>query len=188
MSRQRTFFLQETAARVTSSSLHTLCVQEVQTSSLKRKRPVRHNNAGAAANDSASYNPCLSCGACCAHFRVSFYCGEVAGEGGGTVPAELVSQVGPLRACMKGTEYGKQRCIALRGEIGQEGIHCAIYDQRPSPCREFTTWMPDGSPNPDCQRLRLAIGLPPLSPLPNDGGDDQDPFNLPPSEHDDIAA
>lgn len=130
-----------------------------------------------AANDHAVNNPCLSCGACCAHFRVSFYCGEVAGEGGGTVPAELVSQVGPLRACMKGTEYGRQRCIALRGELGQQGIHCAIYTSRPSPCREFNPWVPDGSPNPDCQRVRMGIGLPPLPPRPND---DDTPSNTPP--------
>lgn len=140
----------------------------------------------AAANDSTIANPCLSCGACCAHFRVSFYCGEIAGEGGGSVPPELVSQVGPLRACMKGTEYGGNRCIALRGELGQEGIHCAIYEQRPSPCREFTTWMEDGSPNPDCQRLRKAIGLPPL-PF-HDGSDDgRHPTHTPPKRGD-VAA
>lgn len=103
-------------------------------------------------------NPCLSCGLCCAHFRVSFYSGEVAGPTGGTVPVELVSQVGPLRACMKGTEQGG-RCTALRGTLGQEGIACAIYTQRPSPCRDFPVWLTDGSPNPDCQRLRLAHGL-----------------------------
>src|SRR5690606_34043842 len=139
-----------------------------------------------AANDSAASNPCLSCGACCAHFRVSFYCGEVAGEGGGTVPADLVSQVGPLRACMKGTEYGGQRCIALRGELGKDGIHCTIYAQRPSPCRDFTTWMEDGSPNPDCQRLRKAIGLPPL-PSRDDTDDDQHPTHTPPRRGD-VAA
>jgi Fe-S-cluster containining protein len=189
MTAPRTFFLQETAARPASSDTNPplLAGQKIQITPLRRKPRSRLNNGDHAANDATSYNPCLSCGACCAHFRVSFYCGEIKGEGGGTVPAELVSQVGPLRACMKGTEYGKARCIALRGELGQDGIHCAIYEQRPSPCREFTTWMADGSPNPDCQRLRLALGLPPLAPLPNDGGDDQDPFNTPP-RRDDIAA
>lgn len=103
-------------------------------------------------------NPCLSCGACCAHFRVSFYSGEIAGPTGGTVPAELVTQVAPLRACMQGTEQGG-RCIALRGNVGQDGIQCSIYSQRPSPCRDFPVWYPDGSPNPDCQRLRHAHGL-----------------------------
>lgn len=116
-------------------------------------------------------NPCLSCGACCSHFRVSFYCGEIAGPDGGLVPAELVTQIGPLRACMQGTEQGGGRCVALRGELGQPGIHCAIYEQRPTPCREFDVWQPDGQVNPDCQRLRLARGLRPLAARPDAGND-----------------
>lgn len=139
-----------------------------------------------ASNDSAFDNPCLSCGACCAYFRVSFYFGEVADERGGTVPPELTLPAGPLRACMKGTENGGQRCIALRGEIGQPGIFCTIYEQRPSPCREFPAWLEDGSPNPDCQRVRARFGLPPL-PARHDTPDDNDPFNSPPN-HTDIAA
>ncbi|WP_397475169.1 YkgJ family cysteine cluster protein [Pusillimonas sp.] len=123
-----------------------------------------------ASNDDIHTNPCLSCGACCAHFRVSFYCGEITGEDGGTVPPELVSQVGPLRACMKGTEEGGQRCVALRGEIGLEGIHCSIYEQRPSPCRDFPAWEEDGAPNPDCQRVRAKFGLPALPSIPGDDG------------------
>ena len=135
-------------------------------------------------NDTLFDNPCISCGACCAHFRVSFYCGEIAGESGGTVPPELVTQISPLRGCMKGTEQGGQRCIALRGELGKPGIHCAIYEHRPSPCRDFPAWLEDGSPYPDCQRVRSMIGLP---PLPHLHPDDLDPFNNPP-RHTDIAA
>ena len=141
-----------------------------------------------AANDTSATNPCLSCGACCAHFRVSFYCGEIAGESGGTVPAELVTQVSPLRGCMKGTEYGGQRCVALRGELGQDGIHCSIYEQRPSPCREFPAWLDDGTPNPDCQRVRMAIGLPPLSPRTDDDNDDDLHPTTTPPRRDDVAA
>ena len=119
-----------------------------------------------ASNDLAMNNPCLSCGACCAHFRVSFYCGEIAdGNGAGMVPPELVTQVGPLRAAMKGTEYGYGRCTALRGEVGCSGVHCSIYELRPSPCRDFEPWLPDGSPEPDCQRARARFGLPPLPRL-----------------------
>lgn len=132
------------------------------------------NYAYAIMNDPVLFNPCLSCGACCAHFRVSFYCGEIAdGSGAGMVPPELVSQVGPLRAAMRGTENGHGRCIALRGEIGSPNVHCGIYEQRPSPCREFDSWQADGSPNPDCQRVRALFGLPPLPPLWSD--DDLDP-------------
>lgn len=114
-------------------------------------------------------NPCFSCGACCAHFRVSFYCGELSGGSGGVVPAEMASMLNPVMACMKGTEAGGGRCIALRGTLGQPGIACGIYENRPTPCREYPTWLDDASPNPDCQRLRATIGLPPLpavSPMP----------------------
>lgn len=114
----------------------------------------------------ADFNPCLDCGACCAHFRVSFYCGEVAGPGGGQVPEDMVNRIGPLRVCMKGTELGGGRCIALRGELGRPGIHCAIYPLRPTPCREFEIWESDGRVNPDCQRLRQGLGLPDLRPRP----------------------
>lgn len=110
-------------------------------------------------------NPCFSCGACCAHFRVSFYCGELTGGSGGVVPAELATMLNPVMACMKGTEAGKGRCIALKGTPGQPGMACTIYDNRPTPCREYPTWLDDGTPNPDCQRLRAAIDLPPLLPL-----------------------
>ncbi|MEZ2720817.1 YkgJ family cysteine cluster protein [Paenalcaligenes hominis] len=104
-------------------------------------------------------NPCLSCGACCAHFRVSFYSGELKGPTGGLVPAELTTQIGPLRACMKGTELGQGRCIALRGELGKPGVHCTIYENRPSPCREFNVLDDQGMMNPDCLRLRYQLGL-----------------------------
>ena len=105
-------------------------------------------------------NPCFACGACCAHFRISFYSGELEGETGGWVPIALTSKIGPLRAAMKGTESGGGRCIGLKGDIGHPNIGCGIYPVRPSVCREYQAYNPDGSPNPDCQRLRLARGLP----------------------------
>jgi len=110
-------------------------------------------------------NPCLSCGACCAHFRVSFYFGELSGEMGGCVPVELTSKINDFRAAMKGTESGNGRCVALCGDIGKPGVCCSIYPNRPTPCREFDPWLPDGSPNPDCQRLRAQQGLTVLRPL-----------------------
>ena len=111
-------------------------------------------------------NPCIACGACCASFRVSFYCGEVSGGSSGVVPAELVSPINPVMVCMKGTERGHQRCIALEGTLGQPGIHCRIYAQRPSTCRDFNHWEADGTPNPECQRLRAGLGLAPLPAHP----------------------
>ena len=47
------------------------------------------------ASNPADVNPCLDCGACCAIFRVSCYCGEAAGANGGSVPQKLVSQLAP---------------------------------------------------------------------------------------------
>ena len=112
-------------------------------------------------------NPCLGCGACCAHFRVSFYFGELEGASGGWVPIELTSKVNDFRAAMKGTESGNGQCVALEGKVGK-GVSCSIYDKRPSPCREFEAWEADGSPNPDCQRLRVKHGLPELVHLRTD--------------------
>lgn len=112
-------------------------------------------------------NPCLSCGACCNHFRVSFYQGELSTNLGGIVPAEMTVPITPFLACMKGTESGGGRCIALQGTPGQPGIGCAIYANRPTPCRQYPVWLEDGSPNPDCNRLRERIGLPPLGGNPD---------------------
>lgn len=109
-------------------------------------------------------NPCLNCGACCSHYRISFFSGEIDTQPMGFVPEALVSdyEVKPLVACMKGTETGNGRCIALTGTIGKS-IGCSIYENRPTPCREFPVWMEDGSPNPKCQTLRTKIGIAPLT-------------------------
>ncbi|MDQ8024230.1 MAG: YkgJ family cysteine cluster protein [Moraxellaceae bacterium] len=109
----------------------------------------------------AAQNPCISCGACCARFRVSFYWGEADDAPGGIVPAALTEQLTPLRRAMRGTNP-PQRCVALQGELGQ-CVGCSIYEQRPTPCREFEMWEPDGSVNPRCNEARAGIGLPPLA-------------------------
>jgi uncharacterized protein len=109
-------------------------------------------------------NPCLDCGACCEHFRISFYSGELASVGG-TVPDELTGKVNHTYACMSGTNQPSPRCSALQGTVGQPGIGCSIYHDRPSPCREFPVWEDDGTPNAGCTRARLRKGLPPLSPI-----------------------
>ncbi|MFP4323197.1 MAG: YkgJ family cysteine cluster protein [Anaerolineales bacterium] len=113
-------------------------------------------------------NPCLTCGACCAHFRVSFYWSEADPAQGGTVPAEMTQPLPPLRRCMRGTDALQPRCIALEGDIGH-AVRCTIYAQRPSPCREFALdWTPDGQLHytPEdlarCTAARAAWGLPPL--------------------------
>ncbi|NBA95643.1 YkgJ family cysteine cluster protein [Pseudomonas sp. R5(2019)] len=107
-------------------------------------------------------NPCLSCGACCAHFRVSFYWGECA-SAGGPVPDELVVQVAPNRVAMIGTESKPCRCVGLQGEVGK-AVSCGMYEQRSSTCREFDASWYDGQHNGHCDTARAAYGLPPLVP------------------------
>ncbi len=109
-------------------------------------------------------NPCLDCGVCCAHFRVSFYWAEADDSPGGHVPVAMTEHLQQHWRCMKGTNAPKPRCAALLGEIGQ-GVRCTIYAERPSPCREFPVYLQDGAPNEACQRLRAGIGLLPLLPL-----------------------
>ena len=103
-------------------------------------------------------SPCFGCGACCRHFRISFYHGELNTQPGGHVPADMAVQITPFHACMKGTETGG-RCIAL-----QDDTRCGIYEQRPSVCREFPVFMPDGTMNPRCMALRILQGIDPPQP------------------------
>ena len=108
-------------------------------------------------------NPCITCGACCAYFRASFYWSEADPAGGGLTPPELATKLTPHLAVMSGTERVPPRCVALHGEIGRE-VRCTIHPLRPSPCREFQASWSDGFHNERCDRARAAHGLPPLSP------------------------
>lgn len=99
---------------------------------------------------------CLSCGACCASFRVSFYWGEADDVPGGIVPAQLTEPVSPHLRCMKGTATKPVRCAALEGEVGKS-VSCTIYSMRPSTCREFDVFEADGSPNERCTALRAQL-------------------------------
>lgn len=110
-------------------------------------------------------NPCISCGACCARFRVSFAEGE-------PVPREYHYAVAPgVRALKNRPDAdGRPRCIALRGGLGQS-VGCGIYEQRPAPCRAFRYSYEDGGPREErCDQARAAIGLAPLeAPGPGAG-------------------
>ena len=108
-------------------------------------------------------NPCLTCGACCAFFRASFYWAETAEYTPGGVPSELTKKLNDFFAVMKGSDSIPPRCIALKGEIGRE-VYCEIYENRTGPCREFEPSWYNGHPNPRCDRARLAWGLQPLEP------------------------
>jgi Fe-S-cluster containining protein len=107
--------------------------------------------------DNSSANPCLTCGACCYYFRISFYQGEVLS---GWPPESLVETVGRHFACMQGTLHGG-RCIALEGTVGQS-IACKIYSERPICCREYPVWDDDGIVNKRCNKARAKHNLNPL--------------------------
>lgn len=107
-----------------------------------------------------SVHPCLICGACCAAFRVDFHCSELESEGG-LVPDGLAEAYGVDMARLRGTDYAQPRCVALVGQVGVNA-HCAIYPERPSPCREFAPLAEIGLFAAACNRARAQHGLPPL--------------------------
>ena len=108
-------------------------------------------------------NPCITCGACCAYFRTSFYWAESDLASPNGVPADLTERLNAFRMVMKGTNGPSPRCIALMGIIGKK-VHCSIYGKRSSTCRNFDPAWLNGLPNERCDEARRAWGLPPLSP------------------------
>jgi Fe-S-cluster containining protein len=112
---------------------------------------------------------CQHCGACCATFRVSFYWSEADPSAGGNVPADLTDSLYPYRCCMKTDGPASHRCVALDGKIGSE-VHCHIYSNRPSPCRDFGFDESGRVVQEDinrCNSARERFGLPPLNIHPN---------------------
>lgn len=102
--------------------------------------------------------PCQRCGACCAAFRVDFHPAELAGGAyawGDGVPPALTAAVTAQLVRMAGSDATPPRCGALEGTVGA-AVACRIYDQRPSPCREFDVH------HEACARARRRHGLPPL--------------------------
>jgi Fe-S-cluster containining protein len=104
----------------------------------------------------------MRCGACCALFRVSFDCHETDNFPGGVVPFHLVFMLNGTRSAMKGTEKRPIRCAALIGIIGLS-VNCAIYDRRPTTCRQFLSAGENNTFNSLCDRARATYGLMPLS-------------------------
>ena len=108
-------------------------------------------------------HPCLTCGACCAYFRVSFHWSEADPALGGRVPPELTE---PLRAherVMRGTSQAQPRCVALEADIGRHS-RCRIHQQRPSVCAQVPAAYEFGLPSAQCEKARIAHGLPALTP------------------------
>jgi len=107
-------------------------------------------------------NPCLSCGACCASFRVDFDREEWAGAGGGgAVPEGLATEITARLCRLRGTDHQPPRCAALVGRVG-ENVSCSIHEWRPSPCREFGMRAPMGIGDEACDSARRRHGLAPL--------------------------
>ncbi len=141
-------------------------------------------------------HPCLSCGACCAHFRVSFHWSEAEPSLGGVVPVELTEPLRSHERAMRGTSQPHPRCIALDAEIGVRS-RCGIHPLRPSVCAAVPASWEFGEASPQCDKARLAHGLPLLAPADwawreaaaNDGGGDPDDNgNEPPALPPPIAA
>ncbi|NLE49912.1 MAG: YkgJ family cysteine cluster protein [Chloroflexi bacterium] len=129
-------------------------------------------------------NPCVTCGACCAHFRVSFYWAEADDAPTGSVPVALTEDLNGLMRCMKGTNQREPRCAALVGCVG-ESVRCAIYEQRPTACREFGVKWSRGALHfsadelERCNQARAAWGLPPL--FDDTSGSHPEPESSPPA-------
>jgi Fe-S-cluster containining protein len=96
---------------------------------------------------------CLSCGACCAYFRVSFYWAE-----GIPMPENYTEPVTAVYSCMVGTNQKNPRCIALNGEIGKQ-VSCGMYESRSSSCKEVQI------ADEQCNKARQAHNIIPLVPL-----------------------
>lgn len=107
-------------------------------------------------------HPCQKCGACCSIFRVSFVVGEAAKDQF-NVPEEYTVRISDELLALKFKNPNKKRCQALQGHIGQQ-VGCEIYENRPSPCRNFKASYEDGLKNVRCDQARSAMGLSPLTP------------------------
>ena len=106
------------------------------------------------------FNPCLSCGACCASFRISYHWSE-------NVPDGFFNETNQTFRSLKSKkdQEGRPRCTALDGEIGKL-VACGIYENRPSPCRDFRFSYEDGGPKEiRCDESRIKAGMQVLSPL-----------------------
>lgn len=104
----------------------------------------------------------MSCGACCAYYRVIFYWREIESVPEQyQVPEKLSTDCGPFARAMLGTVEKKPRCKALYGEVGTQ-VACSVYENRPSPCRDFKASFSDGQHNPRCDEARARHGLRPL--------------------------
>ncbi|MGO4221669.1 YkgJ family cysteine cluster protein [Lysobacter sp. TAF61] len=107
-------------------------------------------------------HPCLTCGACCAFFRVSFHWSEADPDLGGRVPLELTESLRSHERVMRGTSQARPSCVALDADIGRYS-RCTIHDRRPSVCAAVPASWEFGAASAQCDKARLAHGLPELT-------------------------
>ena len=107
-------------------------------------------------------HPCLSCGACCAFYRVSFHWSEADPAMGGRVPAALTEPLRTHERAMRGTSQANPRCIALDADIGSYS-RCTIHERRPSVCALVPASLEFGERSAQCDKARRAHGLPLLT-------------------------
>jgi len=99
----------------------------------------------------------MTCGACCAHYRVSMHWMET-DAAGGLVPHAMTEPFGPHQVVMRGSWEAQPRCAALDAEIGTYS-RCSIHAVRPQPCRDVQASWESGDASPQCDRARAAHGL-----------------------------
>lgn len=107
-------------------------------------------------------HPCQKCGACCASFRVSFYWMQAESYVENSVPQSFAEDLDLSTRCMKGTnDKHHPKCTALMGRVGHL-VNCSIYQNRPSPCRNFKASYENGKHEPRCDEARAKHGLKPI--------------------------
>lgn len=74
----------------------------------------------------------------------------------------MVDQVSPHIGALKFTAKNSFRCQALGGKIGEQ-VACQIYENRPSPCRNFKASFENGIKHERCDDCRRLLGLGPLT-------------------------
>ena len=111
----------------------------------------------------ANAHPCLTCGACCAFFRVSFHWSEADAALGGVVPFDLTEPLRTHERVMRGTSQSHPRCVAQDADIGKYSS-CSIHDRRPSVCALVPASYEFGEASAQCDKARIAHGLHALTP------------------------
>jgi Fe-S-cluster containining protein len=97
-------------------------------------------------------------------YPVTFSRQELDSEAGGWVPEAMAERDAIFKRCahMRGTRDHPRRCVALEGSVG-ESVRCTIYEQRPSPCRDFAPEADAGRGDARCGDARRLQGLLPLT-------------------------